>query len=93
MVQKYAYGILSILKRVFGDITEDLDDFDAHMLDCDQSMDSLPDEWLNIRDDSAVEEFGLLDSYMYQSFDDCSQITNDEEMMVEQSLDELSFND
>ena len=91
--KRYAYGILSILKRVFGDITEDLDDFDAHMLDCDQSMDSLPDEWLNIRDDSAVEEFGLFDSYMYQSFDDCSQITNDEEMMVEQSLDELSFND
>ena len=41
-------------------------------MELDQSMDSLPNEWLSIRDDSAVDELGLWDSKMLQSFDESS---------------------
>ena len=62
------------------------------MFDLDQSMDSLPDEWLSIRDDSQAEEFALWDSYMLQSSAECSQITvEDDNESVEQPLDQDSF--
>jgi hypothetical protein len=66
----YASNVLSILQRVFGDITEDFSSLD--LMDNDQSMDSLPDEWK--RDDSDVEEFAFWDSHMLVLFDECSQI-------------------
>ena len=86
----YASNILSILQRVFGDITEDFSSID--LMDNDQSMDSLPDEWLSIRDDSDVEEFAFWDSQMLVSFDECSQVT-DNEISIEQSLEDLSFDE
>jgi hypothetical protein len=61
-------------------------------MDNDQSMDSLPDEWLSIRDDSDVEEFAFWDSQMLVSFDECSQVT-DNEISIEQSLEDLSFDE
>jgi hypothetical protein len=86
----YASNILSILQRVFGDITEDFSSLD--LMDNDQSMDSLPDEWLSIRDDSDVEEFAFWDSHMLVSFDECSQVT-DNEISIEHSLEDLSFDE
>ena len=85
----YAYDILSILQKVFGDIVEDINHL--NLMDLDQSMDSLPDEWLSIRDDSAVDELGFWDSEMLQSFDECSQLTNSNEVSLAQSVEELSF--
>ena len=61
----YALNILCILSKVFCDIVVNTDSLD--LPDLDQSMDSLPDEWLSIRDDSQAEEFALWDSYMLQS--------------------------
>ena len=62
-----------------------------NLMELDQSMDSLPDEWLSIRDDSAVDELGFWDSEMLQSFDECSQFTNSNEVSLAQSVEELSF--
>ena len=75
---------------MFGDIKEDIGSL--NLLDIDQSMDSLPDEWISIRDDS--EDLALWDSYMLQSFQDCSQVTHsdDNENSMEQSLAGSSFN-
>jgi hypothetical protein len=58
-------------------------------------MDRLPDEWISIRDDSEAEDLILWDSYMLQSFQDCSQKTHedDNEINMEQSLAESSFNE
>ena len=55
-------------------------------------MDSLPDQWLSIRDDSQAEEFALWHSYMLQSFGQCSQMTvEDDNESMEQPLHEASF--
>ena len=86
----YALNILCILSKVFCDIVVNTDSLD--LFDLDQSMDSLPDEWLSIRDDSQAEEFVLWDSYMLQSSAECSQITvEDDNESVEQLLDQDSF--
>ena len=86
----YALNILCILNKVFCDIVVNTDSLD--LFDLDQSMDSLPDEWLSIRDDSQAEEFALWDSYMPQSSAECSQITvEDDNESVEQPLDQDSF--
>ena len=88
----YALNILYSIDKVFGDIKEDIGSL--NLLDIDQSMDSLPDEWVSIRDDSEAEDLALWDSYMLQSFQDCSQVTHeDDEINMEQSLAELSFNE
>ena len=86
----YALNILCILRKVFCDIVVNTDSL--NLFDLDQSMDSLPDEWLSIRDDSQAEEFALWDSYMLQSSAECSQITvEDDNESVEQPLDQDSF--
>ena len=86
----YALNIFCILSKVFCDIVVNTDSLD--LFDLDQSMDSLPDEWLSIRDDSQAEEFALWDSYMLQSSAECSQITvDDDNESMEQPLDQDSF--
>jgi hypothetical protein len=54
----YALNILYIIDKVFGDIKEDIGSL--NLLDIDQSMDSLPDEWISIRDDSEAEDLAML---------------------------------
>ena len=54
-------------------------------------MDSLPVEWLSIRDDSEVNELGFWDSRMLHSFDEGSQFTNINEISLAQSVEEHSF--
>ena len=86
----YALNILCILDKVFCYIVANTDSLELFYLD--QSMDSLPDEWLSIRDDSQAKEFALWDSYMLQSFGECSQIAvEDDNESVEQPLDQTSF--
>lgn len=88
----YAVGILSILNKVFCDIMEDVDSFNVPNFD--QSMDSIPDEWISIRDDSEAEDLAMWDSYMWQSdnsFGELSQNTFENDTGIEQSLEVLSF--
>ena len=91
----HALSILSMLNKVFCDILEDVCSFNLPNLD--ESMDSLPDEWISIRDDSEAEDIAMWDSFMLQSinsFGECSQDTfDDNETSMEQSLQELSFNE
>ena len=54
------------------------------------SLVPIPDEWK--RDDSDVEEFAFWDSHMLVSFDECSQVT-DNEISIEHSLEDLSFDE
>ena len=91
----HALSILSMLNKVFCDILEDVCSFNSPNLD--ESLDSLPDEWISIRDDSEAEDIAIWDSFMLQSinsFGECSQDTFvDNETSMEQSLQELSFNE
>ncbi len=91
----HALSILSMLNKVFCDILEDVCSFNLPNLD--ESMDSLPDEWISIRDDSEAEDIAMWDSFMLQSinsFGECSQDTfDDNETSMEQLLQELSFNE
>lgn len=91
----YALSILSILNKVFCDIMEDV--VSVNLPNFDQSMDSLPDEWISIRDDSEAEDLAMWDSYMLQSvnsFEECSQDTfDDNEISIEQPAEQSSFSE
>eukprot|EP00794_Sanderia_malayensis_P014496 gene14496-16003_t len=90
----YALSILSILKTVFEDIVEDV--AFAGVPDFDQSMNSLPDEWVNIRDDSEAEDLLMWDISMlefYCSVEECSYDTlhDGKDTSIDQPEKELSL--